>query len=197
MRGTITNRRPTFRFSSPDLDATFACRLDSGPYKPCRSPRTTRRLTNGPHTFRVRATDPNGTDPTPAVRRFAVKSQPRCDGCSSPGGAVGFLCSRSWWRYGWLGDRFNPYAICRHGIRGHPRTDPAFTTLGGHPLRFNGRGSPPRSTYRFSFSHDRWRTTLLAFHAPHQSPPDLQVKAVNHQESRKVLFFWRCEHPQR
>ncbi len=73
-RGTITNRRPTFRFSSPDLDATFACRLDSGPYKPCRSPRTTRRLTNGPHTFRVRATDPNGTDPTPAVRRFAVKS---------------------------------------------------------------------------------------------------------------------------
>ena len=42
-----------------------------------------------------------------------------------------------------IGDKFNPYAICRHGIRGHPRTDPAFTTLGGYPLRFNGRGSPP------------------------------------------------------
>ena len=97
-----------------------------------------------------------------------------------------------------IGDKFNPYAICRHGIRGHPRTDPTFTTwLGGHPLRFTGRGSPPRSTYRFAFSHDRWRTTLLAFHAPHQPQPDLQAKAVNHQEWRKerVLFFWRCEHP--
>jgi hypothetical protein len=96
-----------------------------------------------------------------------------------------------------IGDRFNPYAICRHGISGHPRTDPAFATLGGYPLRFTGRGSPPRSTYRFAFSHDRWRTTLLAFHAPHQPQPDLQAKAVNRQESRKVLFFWRCEHPHR
>ena len=96
-----------------------------------------------------------------------------------------------------IGDKFNPYAICRHGIRGHPRTDPAFTTLGGDPLSFNGRGSPPRSTYRFAFSHDRWRSTLGAFHAPHQAQPDLQAKAVNHQESRKVLFFWRCEHPHR
>ena len=52
-----------------------------------------------------------------------------------------------------IGDKFNPYAICRHGIRGHPRTDPAFTTLGGHPLRFTGRGSPPRSTYPVSYTH--------------------------------------------
>ena len=95
-----------------------------------------------------------------------------------------------------IGDKFNPYAICRHGVRGHPRTDPTFTTwLGGHPLTFTGRGSPPRHTYRFAFSHDRWRATLLAFHAPHQPQPDLQEKAVNDQGSRKVLFFWRCEHP--
>jgi hypothetical protein len=72
--GTITDRTPTFRFSSPDLDATFACKVDSTPYKSCRSPRTTQRLANGAHTFRVRATDPNGTDPTPAVRSFTVKS---------------------------------------------------------------------------------------------------------------------------
>jgi DNA-binding beta-propeller fold protein YncE len=71
--GTISDRTPTFRFSSPDLDATFACKLDSAPYKSCRSPRTTLRLPNGKHTFRVRATDPNGTDPTPAVRSFRVK----------------------------------------------------------------------------------------------------------------------------
>ena len=48
-------------------------KLDSRPYDPCASPRTTRRLSNGGHTFRVRATDPNGTDPTPALRSFRVK----------------------------------------------------------------------------------------------------------------------------
>jgi hypothetical protein len=96
-----------------------------------------------------------------------------------------------------IGDKFNPYAICRHGISGHPRIDPVFTTLGGYPLRFIGRGSPPRSAYLFSFSHDRWSTRLLAFHADHQPPPDLQAKAVNPKRSRVVLFFWRCEHPGR
>ena len=94
-----------------------------------------------------------------------------------------------------IGNKFNPYAICRHGIRGRPPIDPAFTTLGGYPLRFTGRGSPPTSSYRFSFSHNRWSTTLFTFHASHQNHRVWQAKAVNSQRSRKVLFFWRCRHP--
>jgi Ca2+-binding RTX toxin-like protein len=31
-------------------------------------------MADGPHTFRVRATDPNGTDPTPAVRSFTLRA---------------------------------------------------------------------------------------------------------------------------
>jgi hypothetical protein len=94
-----------------------------------------------------------------------------------------------------IGNKFNPYAICRHGIRGNPRRDPVFTTLGGYPLSFTGVGSPPTRAYLFSFNHERWSTRLFTFHASHQRPPDLQAKAVNPKRSRKAVFYWRCEHP--
>ncbi|MGH2964744.1 MAG: hypothetical protein ACRDMH_05100 [Solirubrobacterales bacterium] len=73
-QGTIRDSTPTFRFSSPDLDATFICSVDGGDYKTCYSPRRTNPLANGPHTFSVRATDPNGTDPTPAVHSFTLEA---------------------------------------------------------------------------------------------------------------------------
>jgi hypothetical protein len=72
--GTTGDSTPTFRFSSPDLDAGFSCKLDSGPYKPCHSPWTAPPLADGAHTFHVAAIDRNGTDPSPAVRTFALKA---------------------------------------------------------------------------------------------------------------------------
>lgn len=73
-QGTTDDSTPTFRFSSQEVDATFSCKLDSGDYKACSSPRTLVPLADGAHTFSVRATDPNGTDPTPAVRSFTVEA---------------------------------------------------------------------------------------------------------------------------
>jgi sugar lactone lactonase YvrE len=78
--GTTYQPSPTFRFSSPDLDTTFACRIDSRPYVPCGSaspPRsyTSPHLADGPHTFSVRAMDSAGkVDPTPATRSFIVRT---------------------------------------------------------------------------------------------------------------------------
>ena len=78
--GTTYQPSPTFRFSSPDLDTTFACRIDSRPYVPCGSsypPKSyiTPHLADGSHTFSVRATDSTGkTDPTPATRTFTVRT---------------------------------------------------------------------------------------------------------------------------
>ncbi len=52
---------------------SFECRLDSGSFTACSSPRTTSTLADGPHTFEVRATDAAGNiDPTPASRSFTV-----------------------------------------------------------------------------------------------------------------------------
>jgi hypothetical protein len=69
----IKDPTPTFRFSSNEPGSTFKCKVDSGAYASCTSPKTTASLSDGLHTFFVRATDPAGnTDATPASRHFTV-----------------------------------------------------------------------------------------------------------------------------
>jgi len=62
----------TFRFSSSDASATFACRIDHEAVQPCRSPYA-RTLADGTHSFSVRATDAAGNrDDTPAERVWTI-----------------------------------------------------------------------------------------------------------------------------
>ncbi len=64
---------PTFTLSSSEPGSSFECKRDSGSYAACSSPKTTAHLTDGRHTFYVRAKDPGGNvDPTPALRTFTV-----------------------------------------------------------------------------------------------------------------------------
>jgi CSLREA domain-containing protein len=66
-----------FRFGSDEAGSTFLCRLDAGPFKPCRSPRLYRHLAPGRHVFRVKALDSAGNmDPSAALRRFRVRVFP-------------------------------------------------------------------------------------------------------------------------
>ena len=64
--------RPVFTFSSPDPGVSFECALDAGGFAPCTSPHTTAPLSQGTHTFRVRAVDGPDEDPTPAERTFTI-----------------------------------------------------------------------------------------------------------------------------
>ncbi len=66
------DRTPTFRFGSSSSAATFQCKLDGGPYKPCRSPFTTKKLTFGNHSLKVRAVTAGVPDPSPASVAFRV-----------------------------------------------------------------------------------------------------------------------------
>lgn len=71
--GPTNDPTPTFGFSSDDGAASFECKVDSGSYAACTSPATTGSLSDGPHTFYVRATDAVGnTDATPDSRSFTV-----------------------------------------------------------------------------------------------------------------------------
>ncbi|HET7589593.1 MAG TPA: hypothetical protein VFK14_05350, partial [Solirubrobacterales bacterium] len=75
-----SDRTPTFRFTSSQPGSTFQCKLDGKPFKPCRSPFTTKRLNLGRHTFKVRARSQSGrVDPSPSSYSFKViaKSQRR------------------------------------------------------------------------------------------------------------------------
>jgi hypothetical protein len=70
---TSSDRTPTFGFSSNESSASFQCKVDGGSFASCSSPRTTSSLSNGSHTFQVRAKDTaNNLDPSPASRSFTV-----------------------------------------------------------------------------------------------------------------------------
>ncbi|MEZ5061234.1 MAG: Ig-like domain-containing protein [Solirubrobacterales bacterium] len=65
---------PSFQFSSGEGSATFECRLDGGTWESCSSPHQYgTSLTDGSHTFDVRALDAAGNaDATPASTTFTV-----------------------------------------------------------------------------------------------------------------------------
>jgi hypothetical protein len=67
-------RKATFRFGSGEAGSKFVCKLDKKKYKPCRSPKTYKKLKRGKHVFRVKARDRAGNvDRTPLVKRFKIK----------------------------------------------------------------------------------------------------------------------------
>ena len=65
------DRTPTFRFRADGSGASFECAVDRQPFKPCRSPFTTKQLKPGPHTISVRAKAGGVSDASPA--RFSFK----------------------------------------------------------------------------------------------------------------------------
>ena len=77
--GPTADSTPTFSFHSTETGSTFECAIDDGDFGRCSSPRTIAMLSDGPHTFRVRAVDADGlpnTDATPAERSFSVDTVP-------------------------------------------------------------------------------------------------------------------------
>ena len=75
--GLITVTDATFSFSSSEAEATFECRLDGATYSACTSPESFTNLSNGLHTFDVRAKDEAGNvDATPASSTFTVDVPP-------------------------------------------------------------------------------------------------------------------------
>lgn len=74
--GVVPKPEASFEFSSSVQGAGFECRLDSAPYAGCTSPTAYSGLSEGPHTFDVRATDAEGNvDPTPAQRTWNVDAE--------------------------------------------------------------------------------------------------------------------------
>jgi len=75
--GTAYVNSAVFAFSSTEAGSSFACSLDGSAFSSCTSPQTFTSLSDGSHTFQVRATDLSGNvDPTPATRTWTVDTSP-------------------------------------------------------------------------------------------------------------------------
>jgi parallel beta-helix repeat protein len=87
--GIVSSATASFNFSSNDSDATFECKLDIGAFESCTSPKEYPDLSEGSHTFEVRATDTAGnTDATPDRRTWTVAAPPDTTVVSGPSGNV-------------------------------------------------------------------------------------------------------------
>jgi hypothetical protein len=87
---TTTSPTATFGFTS-DTGSTFQCSVDGSAFGACSggSSHTTASLTDGAHTFQVRAVDSVArVDPTPASRTFTVDT-PATEGGGGGGGETG------------------------------------------------------------------------------------------------------------
>ena len=63
----------TFAFSATEGGSTFECELDGGGFSACSSPKSYTSLSDGSHTFAVRAVDVAGnTDATPAQSTWSI-----------------------------------------------------------------------------------------------------------------------------
>ena len=76
--GALTNANTQeFSFGSTETGSSFECKLDDGDFAPCSSPKTYSALSDGQHTFSVRARDAAGNvDRSPVTRSFEVDATP-------------------------------------------------------------------------------------------------------------------------
>ena len=70
--GLVRSTSASFSFGSNYLQATYQCRMDSGAWTSCTTPYGVTGLSQGAHTFSVRATDRFGYTEEPKQRKFTV-----------------------------------------------------------------------------------------------------------------------------
>jgi len=87
--GTISSGSASFSFSSSEPSSTFECRLDGNSFGGCLSPKSYSGLTDGPHTFEVRAKDVAGNvDASPATWSFTVQAASTSKAVTRPVGSA-------------------------------------------------------------------------------------------------------------
>jgi hypothetical protein len=71
--GVVDSTSAQFSFTGTSGTTSFQCQRDGSAWTACASPVTYTGLSEGTHTFAVRAVSAGGTDPTPATRSWTIQ----------------------------------------------------------------------------------------------------------------------------
>jgi hypothetical protein len=158
--GLIRKKAPSFTFTSTKPSATFECRIDDGAFATCSSPFETATLTEGPHTFEVKATDQAGnTDPTPALRSFNVDTTtPQTTMTAGPTGKTTNRTPRFAFRSNEAGSTFRCRLDGRHWVGCRSPKHYGRLPVGRHA--FDVQASDPAGNRDPSPAHRRFRVVI-------------------------------------
>ena len=153
--GTITTGSASFAFSATEAGSTFECKLDAAAWSGCTSPAAYSGLSDGAHSFSVRARDAAGnTDGSPAASSFTVDTSdpdvtpPAADDGAIPG--TGAVLRQD------LGTSADPIPLWRKIESAYSQQSGAnpqvlYSTSGGDPRPAIGQ-SAPSPGYRTLFT---------------------------------------------
>jgi hypothetical protein len=163
--GATNSPSPRFEFSSPEA-ATFQCKLDSGDWETCSSPKSYADLPDGAHAFSVRAIDEAGkVDPSPASLTFTVDTKaPVTSSAPDPSFRIGSQLGTSAipvrLRWG-AADAFTPASRLKFDLDQHVDSRTSWSRL------LSGYGSPSATG---SLTPNRsYKYRALAWDAAHNS----------------------------
>ncbi len=83
-QGATTNDEVDFHFSDSEPGVTFECALDGGAFTTCTSPKNYTALSEGSHTFEVKAVDAAGNESAVTSRTWNVDGDPETTITSTP-----------------------------------------------------------------------------------------------------------------
>src|SRR5204862_4139136 len=74
--GSVSSTSPSFSFSDTEPGASFLCQLDGGGFSSCTSPKSYSGLSDGLHSFQVKARDAAGNDSPITTRSWTIDATP-------------------------------------------------------------------------------------------------------------------------
>jgi hypothetical protein len=74
--GTVNTGSASFSFSDSQTGVSFLCQLDGGGFSACTSPQSYSGLSEGSHSFQVKARDAAGNDSTVTTRSWTIDTTP-------------------------------------------------------------------------------------------------------------------------
>ena len=166
---------PDFSFTASEGGSTFACQLDGGGWSACVSPKSYTGLSDGSHTFEVRATDAAGnTDGSPASFTWTIDS-------GAPSSTASFPVNTASYNIAGWNAGCSPSGICGTASDGGSGLDRVEVSLqrSSDSLYWNGSSFASASEDWRNAGGASWNLAFAAAAFPAEGSYTIRVRALD------------------